>query len=94
MLVFQRLETLGDIVVMDNLPAHKPTGVREAMEAAGAELRFPPPDSPDFNPIGMAFSTLRALLKEPSARTIARATTSGASSPPNHHQPLLNSQNH
>ena len=45
----------GDIVVMDNLPAHKPLAIREAIEAAGAELRFLPPYSPDFNPIEMAF---------------------------------------
>ena len=40
----------GDIVVMDNLPAHRRVGVREAIEAAGARLRFLPPYSPDFNP--------------------------------------------
>ena len=38
----------GDIVVMDNLPAHKPVAVRHAIEGAGAELRFLPPYSPDF----------------------------------------------
>ncbi len=41
----------GDIVIMDNLPAHKPTAVRQAIEKAGAELCFLPPSSPDFNPI-------------------------------------------
>ncbi|MDA1310444.1 MAG: transposase, partial [Proteobacteria bacterium] len=60
----------GDIVVMDNLPAHKPTTVRLAIEAAGAELRFLPPYSPDFNPIEMAFSKLKAFLKKVAARTI------------------------
>lgn len=40
----------GDIVVMDNLPAHKIGGVREAIERAGATLLFLPPYSPDFNP--------------------------------------------
>ncbi len=45
----------GDIVVMDNLPAHKPVAVHEAIEAAGAKLRFLPSYSPDFNPIEMAF---------------------------------------
>jgi len=50
----------GDIVIMDNLPAHKPVAVREAIEATGAELRFLPPYSPDFNPIEMAFSKLKA----------------------------------
>jgi len=46
----------GDIVVMDNLPAHKVAGVRETIEAAGARLLYLPPYSPDFNPIEMAFS--------------------------------------
>jgi transposase len=59
----------GDIVVMDNLPAHKPTAVRRAIEAAGAELRFLPPYSPDFNPIEMAFSKFKAFLKKTAART-------------------------
>ena len=53
----------GDIVVMDNLPAHKPTAVRKAIEAAGAEILFLPPYSPDFNPIEMAFAKLKAFLK-------------------------------
>ena len=55
----------GDIVVMDNLPAHKPVAVRHAIEGAGAELR-----SPDFNPIEMAFSKLKAFLKKVAARTV------------------------
>ena len=59
----------GDIVVMDNLPAHKLAAVREAIEAAGAELRFLPPYSPDFNPIEMAFSKLKSFLKKTAART-------------------------
>ena len=60
----------GDIVVMDNLPAHKVHGVREAIEAAGASLLYLPPYSPDFNPIEMAFSKLKALLRAAEARTI------------------------
>jgi len=60
----------GDIVVMDNLPAHKISGVREAIEKAGAQLLFLPPYSPDFNPIEMAFSKLKALLRKAAARTI------------------------
>tara|TARA_R100000935_G_C2794852_1_gene147700 strand:- start:64 stop:537 length:474 start_codon:yes stop_codon:yes gene_type:complete len=60
----------GDIVVMDNLPAHKVTGVREAIEAAGAELRYLPPYSPDFNPIEMAFAKIKAFLRKLAARTI------------------------
>lgn len=59
----------GDIVVMDNLPAHKPTAVRAAIEQAGAELHFLPPYSPDFNPIEMAFSKLKGFLKKTAART-------------------------
>tara|TARA_R110000868_G_scaffold45566_1_gene151135 strand:- start:52 stop:618 length:567 start_codon:yes stop_codon:yes gene_type:complete len=60
----------GDVVIMDNLPAHKPTVVREAIEAAGAQLRFLPPYSPDFNPIENAFSKLKAFLRKVAARTI------------------------
>lgn len=60
----------GDIVVMDNLPAHKISGVREAIERAGATLLFLPPYSPDFNPIEMAFSKLKALLRKAAARTV------------------------
>ena len=60
----------GDIVVMDNLPAHKSAGVRSAIEAAGASLRHLPPYSPDFNPIEQAFSKLKALLRKAAARTI------------------------
>src|SRR6516162_5812980 len=53
----------GDIVIMDNLPAHKVHGVRQAIEAAGASRRCLPPYSPDFNPIEMAFAKLNALLR-------------------------------
>lgn len=59
----------GDIVVLDNLPAHKSTAVRDAIERAGAELYFLPPYSPDFNPIEMAFSKLKSFLKKTAART-------------------------
>jgi transposase len=61
----------GDIVVMDNLPAHKSAAARHAIEKAGAELHFLPPYSPDFNPIEMAFSKIKALLKKAAARTVA-----------------------
>ena len=61
--------TPGDIVVMDNLPAHKVAGVRQAIEAAGATLLYLPPYSPDFNPIEMAFSKLKAMLRKTAART-------------------------
>ena len=60
----------GDIVIMDNLPAHKSAAGRHAIEAAGAELRFLPPYSPDFNPIEMAFSKLKAFLNKTAARTV------------------------
>lgn len=59
----------GDIVVLDNLPAHKPAAVGEAIEAAGARLLFLPPYSPDFNPIELAFSKLKAWLRKQAART-------------------------
>ena len=58
----------GDIVVMDNLPSHKISGVREAIETAGARLLFLPPSSPDFNPIEMAFSKPKALPRKARAR--------------------------
>jgi transposase len=60
----------GDIVIMDNLPAHKVAGVREAIEAAGAKVVYLPPYSPDLNPIEMAFSKLKALLRKAAERTI------------------------
>jgi transposase len=54
----------GDIVVMDNLPAHKIGQIRQIIEAAGAELRYLPPYSPDLNPIEQAFSKLKAHLRK------------------------------
>ena len=60
----------GDIVIMDNLPAHKVVGVREAIEAAGAQLLYLPPYSPDLNPIEMAFAKLKSILRAAAARTI------------------------
>ena len=60
----------GDIVVMDNLPAHKSSAVRNAITAAGASLRFLPLYSPDLNPIENAFSKLKAILRKAAARTI------------------------
>ncbi|MDN3575090.1 IS630 family transposase, partial [Methylobacterium longum] len=62
--------TRGDIVVMDNLSSHKGPAVRAAIEAVGARLLFLPPYSPDFNPIEMAFSKLKALLRKAAERTI------------------------
>lgn len=60
----------GDVVIMDNLPAHKVTGVRKAIEDVGATLVYLPPYSPDFNPIEMAFSKFKAILRKAAARTI------------------------
>ena len=60
----------GDIVVLDNLPAHKPVAIRDAIEAAGAFMHVLPPYSPDFNPIEMAFSKIKALLKKAAARNV------------------------
>jgi len=60
----------GDIVVMDNLPAHKALAVRQAIEAAGAQLSFLPPYSPDFNPIELAFAKIKAWLNKAAARTL------------------------
>ena len=60
----------GDVVIMDNLPAHKASGIREAIEITGATLRYLPPYSPDFNPIENAFSKLKALLRARAERTI------------------------
>lgn len=59
----------GDIVVMDNLPAHKGAAVRAAIEARGASLLYLPPYSPDFNPIEMVFAKLKAILRKAAART-------------------------
>jgi transposase len=59
----------GDVVVMDNLVVHKQPEVRAAIEAAGAQLRFLPPYSPDFNPIEMAFAKLKAFLRAARPRT-------------------------
>jgi transposase len=60
----------GDIVVMDNLPAHKGESVRQAIEATGATLRYLPPYSPDFNPIEQLFAKLKTLLRKAAERSI------------------------
>lgn len=59
----------GDIVVWDNLPAHRVGGVTDILEKAGARLLKLPPYSPDFNPIENAFSQIKAHLKKAAART-------------------------
>jgi transposase len=67
--------TPGDVVILDNLPAHKGAAVREAVEASGARLLFLPPYSPDLDPIENAFSKLKALLRKAAARTVEELWT-------------------
>ena len=59
-----------DIVIMDNLPAHKVAGVVEAIEAVGASVLYLPSYSPDLNPIELFFSKFKALLRKAAERTI------------------------
>lgn len=59
----------GDIVVMDNLGAHKVAGIREAIETAGATLLYLPPYSPDWSPIEPCWSKLKTFLRKAKART-------------------------
>src|ERR1700674_5779352 len=61
-----------DVVVIDNLSAHKVSGIREAIEARGATLRYLPQYSPDLNPIEMPFSKLKAFLRKVAERTVSR----------------------
>ena len=60
---------VGDVVVMDNVSSHKVAGVRQAIEKAGAVLRYLPPYSPDLNPIEQAFAKLKALLRKAGPRS-------------------------
>ena len=59
----------GWVVVMDNLPAHKPDRVRELIEDRGCKLLYLPPYSPDYNPIEEAFSKIKGVLRDAQART-------------------------
>ena len=59
----------GDVVILDNLSAHKVSGVRALIEAKGAEVLYLPPYSPDLNPIEKAWSKLKQLLRTAKART-------------------------
>jgi transposase len=61
---------VGDIVVMDNLASHHVDGVRERIEAAGAQLWYLRPYSPDFNPIELWFAKLKGLLRAARRRTV------------------------
>jgi transposase len=59
----------GDVVVMDNLAAHKVAGVQDAIRAVGASVLYLPPYSPDLNPIEQLFAKLKAMLRSAAART-------------------------
>jgi len=59
----------GQVVVMDNLSAHKGQRIRELIEGRGRELIYLPPYSPDFNPIEEAFSKIKGILRRIEART-------------------------
>jgi transposase len=61
----------GDVVVMDNLSSHKGPRVEQLIKAAGAQLRYLPPYSPDMNPIEKAYSKLKAFLRKLAERTVA-----------------------
>ena len=65
----------GDVVVLDNLAVHKQPEVRAAIEAVGAQLRFLPPYSPDFNPIELAFAKLKAFLRAARPRNFDQVMT-------------------
>ena len=60
----------GDVVVLDNLAAHKVDGIAQAVHAAGASILYLPPYSPDLNPIEQLFAKLKALLRQTAARTV------------------------
>jgi transposase len=59
----------GDVVIMDNLPAHKDAAVAEAIKAVGASVRYLPPYSPDYNPIENLWSKVKTHLRAAAART-------------------------
>jgi transposase len=59
-----------DVVIMDNLGAHKVPGVRDAIEAVGAKLRYLPQYSPDLNPIELSFSKVKEFLRKAAERTV------------------------
>ena len=60
---------IGDVVVMDNLSSHKVTGVRELIQARGAEVLYLPPYSPDLNPIEKAWAKIKQYLRSTRARS-------------------------
>ena len=59
----------GDVVILDNLSSHKSPDAAEILRSVGAWFLFLPPYSPDLNPIEMAFSKLKALIRKAAART-------------------------
>lgn len=61
----------GQVVVLDNLPAHKSPRIDQLIESAGARVLRLPPYSPDFNPIEMAIGKIKALLRKPARRTVS-----------------------
>ena len=65
----------GDIVVMDNLAAHQVAGVRESIQARGAELLYLPPYSPDFNPIEACWAQVKQHLRNAKARSLEALET-------------------
>ncbi len=65
----------GDVVILDNLSTHKVAAVKKLIEARGATVRYLPAYSPDLNPIEMAFSKLKAHLRQAAARTLSDLTT-------------------
>lgn len=60
----------GQVVIMDNLSAHKVDGVRQLIEARGAQLFYLPPYSPDFNPIEQCWSKVKEILRAAKARSL------------------------
>jgi transposase len=88
----------GDLVICDNLSSHKVQGVREAIGACGARLRYLPAYSPDLNPIEMAFAKLKAHLRSAAARnweSLIEATAAAlASFSPNHCRNFLSHANY
>lgn len=60
----------GDVVIMDNLSSHKVKGVASAIQSVGAHVLYPPPYSPDLNPIELAFSKLKHLIRSAKERTV------------------------
>lgn len=59
----------GDVVILDNLPTHKSAYAAEVLKSIGAWFLFLPPYSPDLNPIEMAFSKLKSLIRKAAARS-------------------------